>query len=53
MSYLDAYTITCGHCGHEDKGAAFEPSMADECFCPACGEMFICDTDDEDEEDEE
>lgn len=53
MSYLYAYVLTCPHCGYTANGKAFDPSCADECFCPECGEKFYYeDSDDEDAEEE-
>lgn len=58
MSYLDAYTICCPECGFTARGDVFDPSCADECFCPECEEKFLFEadefeTDEFDEEDED
>lgn len=47
---IHGYTLTCPRCAHKAPAAAFEPSCADECTCPKCGEDFIVEYDDEEEE---
>jgi DNA-directed RNA polymerase subunit RPC12/RpoP len=46
------WIVTCPHCGHKgDSDKDFEISVADECFCPKCGERFELESvEDEDDE---
>lgn len=48
------WMITCPHCRHKADMEDFEPSCADECTCPKCGESFEVDlsVDDDDDDDE-
>ncbi len=51
----DAYKLTCPYCGFQGGETEFGMSLADECFCPKCGEDFLLghDDDEDDELDEE
>lgn len=51
MNRLSSWTFSCPACGYRDSGDKFDPSLADECVCPACGERFNFESTDEDDED--
>lgn len=40
---MPKYTITCPFCGHvgDESEQSFDVSLADECWCPVCGESFL------------
>lgn len=43
--------FTCPRCCHTGDDDDFDRSLSDELFCPACGEYFFYDPEEEDEED--
>ena len=48
-----SWIVTCPQCGCKgDARAVFGLSLADECFCPACGMNFEMQYPDDDEEEE-
>lgn len=46
------YIIQCPYCDHvgDTSADSFDISLADELFCPACGEMFFIEYPDDDDE---
>ena len=44
--------VTCPCCYYHGRDDEFEISTSSEAFCPKCGEEFLVDTDDEEEEEE-
>lgn len=53
-SSYDSWTIACPDCGLEGGDqTTFNMSLADECFCPACGGVFVLEDPDDDEDESE
>ena len=50
----DRLIVTCPYCGHiGGDHSAFGISLADECFCPGCGERFELDEPEGDDSEDE
>lgn len=47
------WVITCPNpaCGFRDPIQSFSPSLADECWCPICGEAFVFERGNDDDDD--
>lgn len=43
-------TLTCPTCGLTAPIVEFNPSLSDECFCPAGCEWFLIDTEGDDDD---
>ena len=48
---MSGLIVTCPRCGYRADAEEFDISLSDECSCPKCGEYFLIESEDENDDD--